>query len=120
MVAPSRDGSLVASAVALEAVDIPKRFPLALADRALVPLQDRVDTVVAFEVVLVVGDFVVEGSAATALALAVVWDTKVAATGLEGPLPMHLLALAVDEAAEVSMAEVADLIAAQLEATVNP
>lgn len=124
VVVQSRDGSLVVSAVALEVVDIRKRCPLALAGaQALAPLQDPVDTVVDSEVALVVvEDSVVEGSAAIALALAVVSDTKVAAMGLEDPLPMHLLALVVVEAAEVSMvgAAVAGLIAVQLGATVNP
>lgn len=108
----------------MEAVDIRRRCPLALVGQALAPLPVLVVMAVVSEVALVAGEdsvVVEEDSVVTGLALVVVvWDTKVAAAGLVAPLPMHPLALVVDEAAGASLAEAAGLIVVALAATVSP
>lgn len=101
----------------LEAVDILRRYLLALAGQALVPLQDLVvDSAVA----LVAEDSVEEVIAVTDLApLVAVSATKEAAMDLAGPLQMRRLAQAVDEVLEVSLAEVADTTVVERVATVS-
>lgn len=124
VVAPSKAGNLAVLVVDLEAVDIRRRCPLALVGQALAPLPVLVVMAVVSEVALVAGEdsvVVEEDSVVTGLALVVVvWDTKVAAAGLVAPLPMHPLALVVDEAAGASLAEAAGLIVVALAATVSP
>lgn len=125
VVAPSKAGNLAVLVVDLEAVDIRRRCPLALVGQALAPLPVLVVMAVVSEVALVAGEdsvvVVEEDSVVTGLALVVVvWDTKVAAAGLVAPLPMHPLALVVDEAAGASLVEAAGLIVVALAATVSP
>ena len=115
-----RAGSLAASAVDLEAVDIQKRYHLALRDQALVLLQDQVDMVAASGVDMVVEDFVEAIAVVTDLVPVVVLVTKVAAVGLaDSHLQMRHLVPAVD-GMEASTVEVEGLIAVQQAVTVNP
>lgn len=115
-----RAGSLAASAVDLEAVDIQKRYHLALRDQALVLLQDQVDMVAASGVDMVVEDFVEAIAVVTDSVPAVVLVTKVAAVGLaDSHLQMRHLVPAVD-GMEASTVEVEGLIAVQQAVTVNP
>ena len=115
-----RAGSLAASAVDLEAVDIQKRYHLALRDQALVLLQDQVAMVAASAVDLVVEDSVEAIAVVTDLVPVVVLVTKVAAVGLaDSHLQMRHLVPAVD-GMEASTVEVEGLIAVQQAVTVNP
>lgn len=115
-----RAGSLAASAVDLEAVDIQKRYHLALRDQALVLLQDQVDMVAASGVDMVVEDFVEAIAVVTDSVPVVVLVTKVAAVGLaDSHLQMRHLVPAVD-GMEASTVEVEGLIAVQQAVTVNP
>ena len=117
-----RAGSLAASAVDLEAVDIQKRYHLALRDQALVLLQDQVDMVAASGVDMVVEDFVEAIAVVTDSVPAVVLVTKVAAVGLaDSHLQMRHLVPAVDGVvASTVEVEVEGLIAVQQAVTVNP
>ena len=115
-----RAGSLAASAVDLEAVDIQKRYHLALRDQALVLLQDQVDMEAASGVDMVVEDFVEAIAVVTDSVPVVVLVTKVAAVGLaDSHLQMRHLVPAVD-GMEASTVEVEGLIAVQQAVTVNP
>lgn len=115
-----RAGSLAASAVDLEAVDIQKRYHLALRDQALVLLQDQVVMVAASGVDMVVEDFVEAIAVVTDSVPVVVLVTKVAAVGLaDSHLQMRHLVPAVD-GMEASTVEVEGLIAVQQAVTVNP
>lgn len=115
-----RAGSLAASAVDLEAVDIQKRYHLALRDQALVLLQDQVVMVAASGVDMVVEDFVEAIAVVTDSVPVVVLVTKVAAVGLaDSHLQMRHLVPAVD-GVEASTVEVEGLIAVQQAVTVNP
>ena len=117
-----RAGSLAASAVDLEAVDIQKRYHLALRDQALVLLQDQVDMVAASGVDMVVEDFVEAIAVVTDSVPVVVLVTKVAAVGLaDSHLQMRRLVPAVDGVvASTVEVEVEGLIAVQQAVTVNP
>lgn len=122
VVARSRDGSLAASAVDLGAVDIRKRYHLALRDQALVLLQDQVVMVAASAVDLVVEDSVEAIAVVTDLVPVVVLVTKVAAVGLaDSHLQMRRLVLVVDGVvASTVEVEVEGLIAVQQAVTANP
>lgn len=118
MAVPSRDGNPVVSAVVSEAVDILRRYLLALAGQALVLLQDLV---VVSAVALVAEDSVEEVIAVTDLAgLVVVSATKEAAMDLAGPHQMRRLAQVVDGVLEVFLVEVADMTVVERAATVSP
>lgn len=100
----------------LEAVDILKRYLLALVGQALVLLQD----LVVVSAVALVAEDSVEVIAVTDLAAPVaVSATKEAAMDLAGPLQMRRLAQVVDGVLEVSLAEVVDTTVAERAATVS-
>ena len=120
VVARSRVGSLAALAVDLEAVDIQKRYHLALRDQALALLQDQVVMAAGSGVDMVVEDSVEAIAVVTDLVPVVVLVTKVAAVGLaDSHLQMRHLVPAVD-GVEASTVEVEGLIAVQQAVTVNP
>ena len=100
----------------MEAVDILKRYLLALVGQALVLLQD----LVVVSAVALVAEDSVEVIAVTDLAAPVVVSaTKEAAMDLAGPLQMRRLAQVVDGVLEVSLAEVADTTVVERAATVS-
>ena len=100
----------------MEAVDILKRYLLALVGQALVLLQD----LVVVSAVALVAEDSVEVIAVTDLAAPVaVSATKEAAMDLAGPLQMRRLAQVVDGVLEVSLAEVVDTTVAERAATVS-
>ena len=100
----------------MEAVDILKRYLLALVGQALVLLQD----LVVVSAVALVAEDSVEVIAVTDLAAPVaVSATKEAAMDLAGPLQMRRLAQVVDGVLEVSLAEVVDTTGAERAATVS-
>lgn len=100
----------------LEAVDILKRYLLALVGQALVLLQDLV---VVSAVALVAEDSVEVIAVTDLAALVAVSATKEAAMDLAGPLQMRRLAQVVDGMLEVSLAEVVDTTVAERAATVS-
>ena len=104
------------------AVDIRKRYHLALRDQALVLLQDQVVMVAASAVDLVVEDSVEAIAVVTDLVPVVVLVTKVAAVGLaDSHLQMRRLVLVVDGVvASTVEVEVEGLIAVQQAVTANP
>lgn len=100
----------------MEAVDILKRYLLALVGQALVLLQDLV---VVSAVALVAEDSVEVIAVTDLAALVAVSATKEAAMDLAGPLQMRRLAQVVDGMLEVSLAEVVDTTVAERAATVS-